>query len=156
MTKYRKIEKESLSVYKDLSPQRIREISKLKYQQQIKTINSENPYTPKKYQEKVVNTLMRNNPVAYLLGYNDAIEEHISQQEPEMKNIQIPPEMKNKILNEDDANRFQLIITLQGLVDPREIKDLIEESQKNDISLNEFIQLLENLIEEASNNDKVK
>ena len=153
MTKYRKIEKESLS---DLSPQRIREISKLKYQQQIKTINSENPYTPKKYQEKVVNTLMRNNPVAYLLGYNDAIEEHISQQEPEMKNIQIPPEMKNKILNEDDANRFQLIITLQGLVDPREIKDLIEESQKNDISLNEFIQLLENLIEEASNNDKVK
>ena len=156
MTKYRKIEKKSLSVYKDLSPQRIREISKLKYQQQIKTINSENPYTPKKYQEKVVNTLMRNNPVAYLLGYNDAIEEHISQQEPEMKNIQIPPEMKNKILNEDDANRFQLIITLQGLVDPREIKDLIEESQKNDISLNEFIQLLENLIEEASNNDKVK
>jgi len=57
MTKYRKIEKKSLSVYKDLSPQRIREISKLKYQQQIKTINSENPYTPKKYQEKVVNTL---------------------------------------------------------------------------------------------------
>ena len=156
MTKYRKIEKKSLSVYKDLSPQRIREISKLKYQQQIKTINSENPYTPKKYQEKVVNTLMRNNPVAYLLGYNDAIEEHISQQEPEMKNIQIPPEMKNKILNEDDANRFQLIITLQGLVDPWEIKDLIEASQKNDMPQNEFIQLLENLIEEASNNDKVK
>ena len=87
--------------------------------------------------------------MAVLLGYISVLEEFTLKHNPEIKNIIINNKVKNKILKEDEADRVRIFINLEGAVNQMKIKKLIEESHKNNISHADFIQSLEDLMQEA-------
>jgi uncharacterized membrane-anchored protein YjiN (DUF445 family) len=157
MYKYKNLEEELHSVYKKLTPTRICKIAKKKYKQKIESINTvEIDKTYEKRQEEIIDNLMEINPVAVLLGYIYALEEFALKHDPEIKNILINNKVKNQILKEDEAHRVRIFINLEGAVDQMKIKKLIEESRKNNISHTDFIQSLEDLMQEAWPDRKVK
>lgn len=144
--KSKKYEKKILEMYNDISPRKIR---KTAYIHQKKLINNnqkeDNDYVD--YQRKVISICIDKNPVAYLLGCLDAMEEELKEQKPDV--MLLGSEFKDVLLKNDSNTSHDIFIDLSGAVDPITIQDLIKQYRSGDLSGDKFTSALEDAIEES-------
>jgi len=148
--KSQKYEKQILEMYRNMSPSKIR---KTAYTQQKKLINN-NPNEDYDYQMKVISICRDKNPVAYLLGCSDAMEEELNDYKPNM--LMLGPEFKDVLLRDVSDTTVNMFFEVSGAVDPITIQDLIKEYRSGNISGNELIISLENAIEESWKDTRIK
>jgi hypothetical protein len=153
MNKYQRLEEELHDIYAILSPEQIRRIIENALKEKINHITSDkNDNSYGKYQENLIATCLDVNPLAYLLGYIDTLEDIVSEQNPYiMEEIVIDPQVKADLAKNYEKHNARIFFDVVGAVNPMGIRNLIETAQENDLSMEDFIISLEALMEEAWN-----
>ena len=151
--KSEKYEKKLLEMHRKLSPGKIR---KTTYIHQKKLINNNNKNNNEylDYQRKVISICRDRNPVAYLLGCSDAMEEDLKEYKPDM--VLFESEFKDDLLKDNSNTSVNIFFDVSGAVDPITIQDFIKEYRSGNLTGDELTSSLEDAIEESWQDTKMK